>query len=79
MTVREGRGTLRLIWDKPDYDAMRVHGKKYQPVNPEGNSVFEIPVSALDESLSVIVNTVGMGQPHEISYSLRFGNVTPVS
>ena len=47
--------------------------KKYLPVNEEGmNSVFEIPVTAMDEPVSVIADTTAMGSPHEVEYTLLF-------
>ena len=77
LTVQDGAGTLRLTWSSPNYDYMKVNGERYLPVNTEGNSVFEIPVAALDMPLEVIADTTAMGQPHEITYSLAFGEVTP--
>ena len=51
---------------------MIVGGEKYLPVNTEGNSVFEIPVSAFDEPLTVIGDTVAMSKPHEVEYTITF-------
>ena len=36
------------------------------------NSVFEIPVTAMDEPVSVIADTTAMGSPHEVEYTLLF-------
>jgi hypothetical protein len=55
---------------------MIVDGEKYLPVNTEEDSVFEIPVSAFDEPISVIGDTVAMSKPHEIEYSLTFHSDT---
>ena len=55
---------------------MIVDGEKYLPVNTEGNSVFEVPVTALDEPVTVIGDTVAMSQPHEIEYILTFHSDT---
>ena len=41
-------------------------------MNEEGNSVFEIPVCALDEAFEVTADTTAMGTPHEIEYTLIF-------
>lgn len=51
---------------------MIVDGEKYLPINSDGNSVFEIPVSAFDEPMTVIGDTVAMSKPHEIEYTLTF-------
>ncbi len=72
LTVRDGEMTARVEWNSPNYDYMIVEGKKYMPVNQSGNSVFEIPVAALDEELTVTGDTVAMSTPHEIEYTLTF-------
>ena len=51
---------------------MIVGDEKYLPVNKEGDSVFEIPVTVFDEAISVIGDTVAMSRPHEIEYSITF-------
>jgi hypothetical protein len=76
ITVSDGAVTATLQWSSPNYDYMIVDGEKYLPVNTEGDSVFEIPVSAFDEPISVIGDTVAMSKPHEIEYSLTFHSDT---
>ena len=61
-----------LKWNSPNYDYMLVGDEKYLPVNKEGDSVFEIPVTVFDEAISVIGDTVAMSRPHEIEYSITF-------
>ncbi len=61
-----------ITWSSPYYDYMIVDGQKYEPVNTEGNSVFEIPVASLDSPLEVVADTTAMSEPHEIEYTLRF-------
>lgn len=70
MTVADGKATLTVTWSSPHYDYMLVDGEKFEPVNEEGNSVFEIPVKVLDEPFTVIGDTTAMSQPHEIEYQL---------
>ncbi len=73
LIVRDGRAFTRLQWSSSNYDYMIVDGEKYLPVNEEGmNSVFEIPVSAMDEPVEVIADTTAMGTPHEVEYTLLF-------
>ncbi len=72
LTVADGKMTATLVWSSPNYDYMIVDGKKYLPTNTEGNSTFEIPVSALDTALTVTADTVAMSTPHEIEYTLTF-------
>ena len=61
-----------ITWSSPYYDYMIVDGQKYEPVNTDGNSVFEIPVASLDSPLEVIADTTAMSEPHEIEYTLLF-------
>ena len=72
LTVADGKMTATIVWSSPNYDYMVVDGEKYLPTNTEGNSTFEIPVSALGTPLSVVADTVAMSTPHEIEYTLTF-------
>ena len=72
LVVADGKMTATIVWSSPNYDYMLVDGEKYLPTNTEGNSTFEIPVSALDAPLSVVADTVAMSTPHEIEYTLTF-------
>lgn len=79
ITVSGGVMTATLEWSSENYDYMIVNDEKYLPINTEGNSVFEVPVSALDEPLVMIGDTVAMSQPHEIEYTLTFHSDTVVA
>ena len=70
--------TALIEWSSPSYDYMIVDDIKYMPVNTEGNSVFEIPVTAFDEEIPVTADTVAMSVPHEIEYTLNFHSETMV-
>lgn len=72
ITVTDGAATATLEWSSPNYDYMLVNGEKYLPVNTEGNSVFEVPVEALDAPLTMIGDTVAMSTPHEVEYTITF-------
>ena len=72
LTVADGKMTATIVWSSPNYDYMIVDGEKYLPTNTEGNSTFEIPVSALGVPLSVVADTIAMSTPHEIEYTLTF-------
>ena len=69
LAVKDGKATLTVVWSSEYYDYMLVDGEKYEPVNTEGNSTFEIPVSKLNEPFTVIGDTTAMSQPHEIEYT----------
>lgn len=80
LTVADGAATLTVKWDSPHYDYMIVDGEKYEPVNQDElanaddgsgiGSIFEIPVSVLNEPFKVIADTTAMSEPHEIEYDL---------
>ena len=70
LTVKDKQGTVRLEWSSSNYDYMIVGTEKYLPQNEEGNSVFVIPITAMDEPMTVIADTTAMGSPHEVTYAL---------
>ena len=76
LTVADGKMTATIVWSSPNYDYMLIDGEKYLPTNTEGNSTFEIPVTALDTALAVTADTVAMSTPHEIDYTLTFDSAT---
>lgn len=76
VAVKDQTATATLQWDSPNYDYMIVDGKKYLPVNADGDSVFEVPVPAFDEPVTVIGDTVAMSKPHEVEYTLTFHSDT---
>ncbi len=75
LTVANGAAIATIIWSSPYYDYMLLDGNKYNPVNTEGNSTFEIPVG-LDTDMPVSADTIAMSTPHEIDYTFRFDSGT---
>ena len=76
LAIADGAATATLEWSSPNYDYMLVNSEKYLPVNTEGNSVFEVPVEALDVPLTMIGDTVAMSTPHEVEYTVTFHSET---
>ena len=73
ITVKDGSVTARIQWSSSNYDYMIVDGEKYLNESEEGrNSVFTVPVTVLDDKMEVIADTLAMGAPHEIDYTLTF-------
>ena len=70
LKVENGEAILTVTWSSPHYDYMLVNGERYEPINTEGNSVFEIPVTRLNEPMTVIGDTTAMSKPYEIEYQL---------
>lgn len=75
VTLEGDQTTAQIEWSSPYYDYMLVDGVKYLPINTEGNSVFEIPVT-LDVDMALVADTTAMSTPHEIDYTLHFDSAT---
>ena len=63
--------TAILVWNSPYYEYMLVDGVRYDPIQTEGNSTFEIPV-VMDADMEVSASTIAMSEPHLIDYTLHF-------
>ena len=70
--VEDGQAYARIEWSSSHYDYMKVENEQYLPINEEGNSVFEIPVTVFDEPIEVTADTTAMSRPHEVEYTLTF-------
>ena len=79
LSVAEGKITATVIWSSSKYDYMIVEGEKYLPITTEGGSTFQIPVEKLGVEIPVTADTVAMGTPHEIEYTitLQADTLTP--
>ena len=76
VTVKGQEVTAKAQWNSPNYDYMLVDGQKYLPVNTDGDSAFEIPVSCFDKPITVVGDTVAMSKPHEVEYTITFRSET---
>ncbi len=76
VVIEDGKATATITFSSPYYDYMLVDGERYEPVNTEGNSTFEIPVSAFDCEIVVTADTIAMSTPHEIDYTLCFDSAS---
>ncbi len=76
LTVEGGVFTAEIAWGSSNYDYMKVGEEQYFPVNAEGNSTFEIPVTGFDYKMPVLADTTAMSQPYEIEYTLYFDSAT---
>ena len=79
LTVSGGACTVTIAWSSSNYDYMVVDGVQYDPVNTEGNSVFEIPLTAFDTPVAVQADTTAMSQPYLIDYTLTFDSASVTS
>ena len=76
LTVKEHKAVATVVWSSPNYDYMRVGEEKFLPVNTDGNSTFEIPVTVFDRKMAVAADTTAMSTPHEIDYTLQFDSAS---
>ena len=76
ISVKDGKVTAEIKWSSSHYDYMLVDGEKFLPVNTEGNSTFEIPVTGFDYNMPISADTTAMSTPHEIDYTLYFDSKT---
>ena len=81
VTVKDGIVTAEIIWSSSNYDFMMVNGERFDPVNTDGNSTFEIPVTGFDYKMPVSADTTAMSTPHLIDYTLTFdsSSLTPAA
>lgn len=73
--IADGQATATIIWSSPFYEYMLIGQTRYEPVQEDGNSTFEIPV-LLDEDMAVSASTIAMSQPHLVDYTLYFDSKT---
>lgn len=72
LVVSDEKTVVTIAWSSSNFDYMIVNNEQYFPINTEGNSVFEIPISNFDEEIEVAADTTAMSRPHEIEYTLMF-------
>lgn len=76
MEVSENGVTATMIISSPNYSYVLVNEEKYEKVNTEGNSAFEIPVTGFDWKMPIKANSTAMGLNHEIDYTLFLDSST---
>ena len=67
--------TATIVWSSPYYEYMLIDGVRYDPIQTEGNSTFEIPI-VLDEDMAISASTIAMSEPHLVEYTLHFDSST---
>ena len=72
ITISGDKVTAVIVWDSDAYDYMMVGEEKFEPVNKEGNSAFEVPVIGFDWPLPMQVDTTASGEPALIDVKLLF-------
>lgn len=73
LQIQDKMAFVKIQWSSSNYDYMIVGGEKYFNEAEEGaDSVFYIPILAMDTEMPVIADTLAMGDPHEIHYTFTF-------
>lgn len=73
LTVENGQAYADITWSSSNYDYMVVAGETYLNESEDNMaSSFHIPVTKMDEEMSVIADTTAMGTPHEVNYTFTF-------
>ena len=76
VTSVDGDMSATLVWSSENYDYMVIGGVRYDNENPGGPSTFTVHIDSITEPLSVIGDTVVMSTPHEIEYTINWGEST---
>ena len=73
LTVENGQAYADITWSSSNYDYMVVAGETYLNESEDNMaSSFHIPITKMDEEMSVIADTTAMGTPHEVNYTFTF-------
>ena len=73
--IKDKEATATIIWSSPNYDYMIVDGEKYEPVNKDGNSTFEIPVTVFDAEMEVTADKMCI-RDSQMGCGLLFPGIT---
>lgn len=76
LTVDGDTATAVITWDSPNYDFMLIDGEMYEPVNTDGNSAFEIPVTIFDAGITIVADAVEESTSHMIECELCFDSAS---
>lgn len=79
VTSVDGDLSAVFVWSSVNYDYMIVNGVRYDNENPGGPSTFTVSLDNISEPLTVIGDTVAMSTPHEIEYTITWGEKTVTS
>lgn len=74
--VEDGLVMAEIVFQSSNYDYVVVDGEKSFLLNEEGNSSFLIPVAGMDYPLPIIADSIALGTPREIDYTITFASST---
>ena len=79
VTSVDGDLSAVFVWSSVNYDYMIIDGIRYDNENPGGPSTFTVSLNNITDPLTVIGDTVAMSTPHEIEYTITWGEKTVTS
>lgn len=74
--VEDSLVMAEIVFGSSNYDYVIVDGEKYSLLSEEGNSSFLIPVAGFDCNLSITADSIALGKPRELKYTIRFDSST---
>lgn len=74
--IEEGLAMAEITFGSANYDYVIADGEKCLLLNEEGNSSFLIPVAGFDYNLPITVDSIAIGKPRELDYTIRFDSST---
>lgn len=74
--VEGGLVMAEIVFGSSNYDYVIMDGEKCSLLSEEGNSSFLIPVAGFDYNLPIIADSIALGTPREIDYTIRFDSST---
>ena len=72
ITVENGEVTATITFNSTNYDYVAIEGEKFELISEEGNSSFVIPVGGFDWNMPIKADSVALGKPRELDYTLYF-------
>lgn len=72
--VENGLVMAEIVFQSSNYDYVVVDGEKSFLLNEEGNSSFLIPVAGMDYPFPIIADSIALGSPREIDYTITFAS-----
>lgn len=78
LTIKDGQAEATIVWGNANYDYMKVREEKYEWDGEGEHSTFTIPVTGFDYKMPIIADTVALGSPRELDYTLTFSSDTIV-
>lgn len=75
-SVKDGEITAIVTIKSKHYNYVLIKEQKYEKINVEGNSAFEIPIDGFDWKMPFTANSTAMNTSHEIEYTLFLDSET---